>query len=95
MAFTLAYRLRHAEWRQESMSERLSRIEHSSVDSGAGPLVRLFGSRELCKALHMTGFPEVTIEQRHFGLKLNRQLPERLGDFVSRHAGWYLVFRAA
>ncbi len=95
MAFTLAYRLRHSEWRHESMSDRLSRVEHASGDTGAKPLVRLFSSRELRKALHAAGFPKVAIEQRHFGVKLNLPLPEGLADFVGRHAGWYLVFRAS
>jgi hypothetical protein len=94
MAGVMYERARYGEWRLESLQQRLSRIEHSSADEGAGPLVRVFGGRELKRMLFDARFQEVKVEQRHLGMKLNRKLPERLVDVAARHAGWYLVFHA-
>jgi SAM-dependent methyltransferase len=92
MAGVVYERARYGEWRHESLWERLSRIEYSSPGESPGPLVRLFGARELKRTLSNAGFCEVKVEQRHFGMKLNRKLPERLVDVAARHAGCYLVY---
>jgi SAM-dependent methyltransferase len=88
-------RARYGEWRHESLAQRLSRIEHSSADQASGALVRLFSARELRRALETAGFEQVELTQRHFGMKLNRQLPEQVVRVASRRAGWYLVHRAS
>jgi SAM-dependent methyltransferase len=88
-------RVRYGEWRRESFQQRLSRIEHSTADGEPGPYVRLFSAHELTSALHDAGFREVELTKRHLGVRLNRQLPQRVVDVASRHAGWYLVHRAS
>jgi ubiquinone/menaquinone biosynthesis C-methylase UbiE len=97
MALVMAYRIRHAEWRSESLAERLSRIEYSSSSSDvARPYVRLFSARELKRLLTAAGFEEVGIRRRHLGAEVfERRLPTPAADLLSRTAGWYLVHRAS
>jgi ubiquinone/menaquinone biosynthesis C-methylase UbiE len=74
---------------RESWTERLGRIEYSSV--GANPQVRLFTSSELRAKLLDAGFEIVEIRKRHVGLG---RLSERLPAWVSAVGGWYLVHEA-
>jgi SAM-dependent methyltransferase len=100
-AVMLADRLRRAEWRHESVAERLARVEYSSAGSGTdtdrpAPYVRLFGARELRRALHGAGFGEVELVTRHLGVRrLESRLPAGVCDLLARRAGWYLVHRAS
>jgi SAM-dependent methyltransferase len=83
------------QWRRETFQERVARVEHSRASSDPGPLVKLFGARELTTAFHAAGFDRVTIVRRHFGLrKLGHHLPNPVAEQLGRFAGWYLVYHA-
>jgi len=86
-------RLLRAEWRHESLEDRLSRIEYSTSD--AKPYVRLLGRRELTRLLHEAGFPEVAIVRRHVGLgSMTASVPAPVERTLGRIGGWYLVHAA-
>lgn len=81
--------------RHMSFARRLSLIEYASSHDRALPYVRLFGARELRRALHGAGFGEIRLTRRHFGVKLTHKIPHWLEEAISRTAGWYLIHEAA
>ena len=88
-----ARRLLRLEYRRESWTQRLARVEHG--DSGAAPHVRLFTRRELSEGLEAAGFREISIHRRHLGVvRLRRVLPSAVEEALGRAAGWYLVHEA-
>ena len=93
MARVLVERYIYREYRKETWTERLSRIEYST--SGARPRVRLFGRRELAHGLHDAGFDRVTICRRHLGLgRYTARFPRAVERIGGRTVGWYLVHDA-
>ena len=94
MARVLFERYLYREYRTETWTERLSRIEYSS--SGARPYVRLFTRRELERELLEAGFGRVGITRRHLGLgRYTASFPRAVERIGGRVVGWYLVHDAS
>jgi ubiquinone/menaquinone biosynthesis C-methylase UbiE len=87
----LAERLARRDARGEPLTDRLSRIEHSTSD--AKPLVRLLTSRELRSALTRAGFSDIQIARRHLGLGAG-WMPSSAERLAGKVAGWYLIHHA-
>ena len=93
MARVVFERYLYREYRNESWTDRLSRIEYST--SGARPYVRLFTRRELAGELRHAGFEHVQITHRHLGLgRHTSRFPRFVERAGGRLVGWYLVHDA-
>ena len=78
---------------RQSHEALLAAQEHS--ESGAQPLVRLFGREELRDLLRRAGFESVALQRRHAGLgRLTERLPAQVERGLGRVGGWYLIHQA-
>lgn len=89
-----AERILRREYRNESLEDRLSRIEYGTGD--AKPHVRLFAKDELRSVLNDAGFQRVRLKRRHAGLGTGvSDAAPRLERVLGRIGGWYLLHEAA
>lgn len=87
-------RIAYREYRHETLTERLGRIEKSTA-TDAVPLLRLYSKSELTQALRNAGFSTVSLMRRHMGIAaLEGRLPGWLDRAGGRLGGWYLVHDA-